>query len=135
MTTHRLFVLDGGGALVSALLLGVVLPLHADWFGAAPWALRVLAAYALVLVVVDGIGVFGRVVDTTRALRVIACGNVGYLLFTGAVLASDGVPLSAWGALYLAGEAAIVGALVVFQLRAAHGESPPVAANHGGVQR
>ncbi len=119
MTSHRLLLLDGAGALVSALLLGVVLPPHADWFGAAPWALHVLAAYALVLVVVDGICVFGRVVDTTRALRVIACGNVGYLLFTGAMLACDGVALTTWGTLYVAGEAAILAVLVSCEWRAA----------------
>lgn len=130
LTARRLLLLDGAGALVSALALGVWLPPRADWFGAAPWALRGLAAYALGLVIADGVFVFARAQAPRRALRAIALANLGYLVFTAVVLLGDGVALRVWGALYIVAEAAVVAVLVTLETRAASADPHIAQATH-----
>ncbi len=106
---QRLFVLDGCGALTSAVLLGLVLPRVAAEVGAAPEALQALAAAAVAIALVDGVCLGWG--SPRRGLFVVAVLNMAYPVASALVLAVDGVDLTAMGWAYFVGEALVVWAL------------------------
>jgi hypothetical protein len=116
---RRLLVLDGCGALASALLLGAVLPRVAPDLGASPHALYALAAAAVAIVLFDAVCV-GRG-SPRRALLAVAALNVAYPVATAAVLATDGARLTLLGWAYFVGEALVVWSLAVVEARVGGG--------------
>jgi len=116
---RRAFAIDGVGALVSAVALGLVLPSFAVELGTTRPALYVLAALPVVFALYDLACVLLRAPRWRAALRVIAAANAAYAPISIAVLIGDGVGLSALGYAYFAGEITIVLALALLQLRTA----------------
>lgn len=116
---RRMFVLDGLGAAVSAVALGLVLPRFSAQVGASPSALHFVAAIPV------GIAAFDLACALTRprawrgALRLVACANLAYPWISAAALWGDELPLLLLGHAYFGVEFAVVAALGAFQLHLA----------------
>lgn len=115
----RLFKLDGLGALLSTLALGVALPLVTAELGVAPWALHLLALVALGLCAFGLACLLRKPTAWRGALRALAMANALYPLLTCGVLWLDGVALRALGVAYFAVEFAIVWSLAALELSVA----------------
>ena len=113
------FVIDGVGAVTSAVLLGLVLPFGAEKLGTTREALWTLAVFPLIYAAIDvACVVVGRSRSRT-SLVVIAVLNAAYPLITASVLGRDGVALSALGAVYFVVECGIVITLAGVELHLA----------------
>ncbi|HWI19980.1 MAG TPA: hypothetical protein VNT81_19640 [Vicinamibacterales bacterium] len=116
---RTLFLVDGVGALVTAVLIGIVLPGLGEHIGMPGPVLRALAltgaicaAYSLTCAAVQP-------KRWPRYLQVIAIANAGYCLVTAALLIRFAAALHVLDWLYFVGEIAVVGALVTLELRVA----------------
>ena len=104
-----MLLLDGAGALLSALLSGFVLVRWHARVGIPPAVLYLLAAVALGLAAFDGICYLSRRIRVPRALRTIAVLNVAYCVLSlvlAAIHRDQLLPL-AYG--YLGVECIVVG--------------------------
>jgi hypothetical protein len=119
-TPRTLFLLDGVGALVTALLVGVVLPALGEHVGTPRPALRALALAAAVFAAYSLMCVAARPTRWPRYLRGIALVNAGYCVVTAAVLIRFASLLHLLDWLYFVGEIVVVLALVTLELRVAH---------------
>lgn len=119
LSPWRLFALDALGALVSALMLGVVLVHFRHLVGVPAVTLRVLALIAVVFALYSATWATIRPSAWPAGLRGIAIANLAYcvLTFGAVVYLHDAVTLL--GALYFAGEIVVVTSLAVFELRVA----------------
>ncbi len=116
---RTLFLLDGVGALVTALLVGVVLPRLGEYIGTPRPVLRALALTAAVFAAYS---LACAALQPTRwpgYLRGIALANAGYCAVTAAVLIRFRATLHPLDWIYFAGEIVVVGALVTLELRVA----------------
>lgn len=103
----RIMLLDGVGALVTALSVGVVLPLLEPWVGLPVPVLRGLGAAAAVFAAYSlSRHVGGR--TSAESLRRIATANLAYCVATAAVLALYAQEATALAFAYFLGEIAIV---------------------------
>jgi hypothetical protein len=116
---RRLFLVDGVGALVTALLVGAVLPTLREHIGMPGPVLRVLALIA---------SVFAAYSLTCAArpprrwpiyLRSIALANATYCLVTAALLIRFAALLQVLDFLYFVGEIVVLSTLVALELRVA----------------
>lgn len=119
---HRprtLFLVDGAGALVTALTIGVVLPALGEYIGTPRPVLRALALTAAVFAAYS---LTCAAIHPTRwpsYLQGIALANAGYCLVTAALLVRLRATLHALDWLYFVGEIVVVLALVTLELRVA----------------
>lgn len=141
---RTLFLVDGVGALVTALLVGVVLPTLGEHIGTPRPVLRALAMTAAVLAAYSLTCAATRPKRWPGYLRGIALANAAYCVVTAAFLIRFSATLHALDWLYFVGEIVVVCALVTFELRVARAattESPAVTArapltheDHGGAK-
>jgi hypothetical protein len=117
------FLIDGCGALVSALLLGVVLVQFESIFGMPAGVLYPLAAIAAVFMVYS-LSCYARFPANWRPfLRGIALANLSYCLLTAGLVIYHYPSLSGWGVAYFVGEIALVVGLALAEWgRAAQAE-------------
>ncbi|MEL6537293.1 MAG: hypothetical protein AAFQ98_17865 [Bacteroidota bacterium] len=104
---RRLFLLDGAGALLSAVLLGLVLPQFSDVIGMPLPVLYLLAMFPVAFFLFDGASYF-RPAQAKVNLKTIAMANAGYALLSAVLLVVHASTLSVWGWAYFVGELAIV---------------------------
>ena len=116
---HRLFLLDGVGALLSAFLTGVVLVRWKARFGLPPAVLYVLAGLALGLAAFDAWGYARPATEAARPLRTIALLNVGYCVLSLILAAVHRESLLPPAYVYLGLEYLIVGILAIVEWRMA----------------
>lgn len=116
---RRMFVLDGLGAAVSAVALGLVLPRFSELVGAAPSALRFLAVIPVGIAAFDLACALARPTAWRAALRLVACANLVYPWISAAALWRDELRLLPLGHVYFGVEFAVVAALGAFQLHLA----------------
>ena len=117
---RRLFLIDGMGALLSAISLGVVLPYWQPLFGMPVRVLLPLAAVALGFAFYS-LGCYWRFPGRWRAwLRGIAMLNITYILATLFLTVLHWAELTLWGKLYFVGEAIVVLSLAAIEWRTAH---------------
>jgi hypothetical protein len=116
---HTLFLVDGAGALVTALLVGVVLPRLGEHIGTPRPVLQALALAAVVLAAYSLTCAATRPRRWPGYLRGIALANAGYCMVTAAVLIRFAAALHVLDWLYFVGEIVVVGALVTLELRVA----------------
>jgi hypothetical protein len=119
MSHPRILWVDTCGALLSAVLHRVVLPLFASELGATESALRTLGAVALGYALFDIACLLAGPGRAPFALRVTAVANFVYPALSAAVLAADGVPLRPLGLAYIALESLVVLSLGALEWRAA----------------
>ena len=115
---RTLFLIDGIGALVSALALGVILPTFESAFGMPKRFLYLLSATAACFALYSLC--CHRYAKGERAplLRGIAIANTAYCLFTLGLLVIFREPLTGLGKLYFGGEIAVILCLVFVEARA-----------------
>jgi hypothetical protein len=122
---QRLFLVDGVGAVLSAVGLGLVLP---AWAGAVGAPTRVL--YLLVLtasgLAACSLGCFWRTPTHWRPwLTGIAQANLLYCGLTAVLLLGYAPALTAWGAAYFGLEVTVIVLLACWELHTASRPSSP----------
>lgn len=116
--------MDGVGALVTALLVGVVLPTLGEYIGMPRPVLRGLALTALVLAVYSMTCVVLRPSRWPRYLRGIALANALYCVVTAGCLVYFRAHLAMGDWIYFVGEIVVVGALVALEFRVVAAATP-----------
>lgn len=124
MTPRTLFLLDGIGALVTALLVGVVLPMFGEYFAMPRPVLRALALMAVVLAAYSLTCAAARPKRWPRYLRAVAFANATYCVVTAGCLFYFRAHLAMGDWFYFVGECAVLWALVTLELRVARTASP-----------
>ncbi len=124
---RTLFLVDGAGALVTALVVGAVLPGLGEHIGMPRPVLRALALTAAVFVAYSLTCAAMRPTHWPGYVRGIALANAGYSLVTAAVLVRFRAGLQVLDWLYFVGEIVVVCALVTLELGVAR-----VATTDGG---
>lgn len=116
---RTLFLVDAGGALVTALLVGVALPALGEHIGMPRPVLRALALTAAVFAAYSLTCAATRPTRWPGYLRGIALANAGYCAVTVALLIRFSAALRVLDWLYFVGEIVVVCALVTLELRVA----------------
>tara|TARA_R110002096_G_scaffold77896_12_gene183525 strand:- start:24312 stop:24746 length:435 start_codon:yes stop_codon:yes gene_type:complete len=126
MRPHQVFLVDGLGALVSTLLLGIMMVRFESIFGMPASVLYALAAIAAGFSLYSILCWVIEPANWRPWLRGIASANLLYCCLTVGLVITRQDDLSLLGTSYFAGEIAVVVVLALFELRVA---SNPVAAN------
>lgn len=116
---RTLFLVDGAGALVTALCVGVVLPTLGESIGMPRPVLRALALTGVVFAAYSLTCAATRPARWPAYLVGIALANAGYGLVTAAILIRVRAALHVLDWLYFVGEIVVVSALVALELRVA----------------
>lgn len=119
LAPRSLFLLDGLGALLSALLLSQVLARFPVLFGMPRGSLYVLAAFPCLFALYDGYVYLRVAAYRSWHLRVIAFANLGYCAVSAGFLFLHRPDLTTLGWTYFLLELAILIALIRVQLRVA----------------
>ena len=114
-TPRTLFFMDGVGALVTALLVGVVLPTLREYIAMPRPVLRALALTALLLAVYSMACVVLRPARWPRYLRGIALANAMYCVVTAGCLLYLRTHLAMGDWIYFVGEIVVVAGLVALE--------------------
>jgi hypothetical protein len=114
-----IFLIDGMGALVSAVLLGLVLTRLETFFGLPKNVLYVLAGIALLLAVYSLSNAFMQQINPSRRLKLIAVANLLYCLLTVVLLFIFYPQLTIFDVYYFMGELLIILSLASLELKAA----------------
>ncbi|MCK8522988.1 hypothetical protein M0D21_15530 [Aquimarina sp. D1M17] len=122
----QLFVIDGLGALLSAILLGVVLVKFEEVFGIPKVSLYILAVFPLFFMVYDVFSYFQTRDKVSLLLRAIAIINVMYcgLSLGFGVYHFNSITYFGW--LYIFVEVFIIIVLVLIELKVANRVSKKV---------
>jgi hypothetical protein len=115
----RIFLIDGFGALVSALLLGMVLVSLQGIFGIPPPALYVLAFFPCLFGFYDLYSYWYAGKNTAHFLKGIAGMNLSYCFLSVGVALYHHEVLTFWGWVYVLLEVMIVSALASLEYRVA----------------
>lgn len=121
---RTLFFMDGVGALVTALLVGLVLPTLREHIAMPPQVLTALGLTALVLAVYSMTCVVLRPSRWPRYLRGIALANAMYCVVTAGCLLYFRAHLAIGDWIYFVGEIVVVGALVALEFHVAAAATP-----------
>jgi uncharacterized oligopeptide transporter (OPT) family protein len=99
----KLFVIDGIGALVSAVMLGIVLVQLEQVFGIPAAALYILAAIPCLFALYDWYCFRSAQINLNKNLLIIAGLNVGYCILSIAItyLHKDSVTTLGWTYIFL----------------------------------
>ncbi len=122
-TRRGILLLDGIGAMLTAITVGLILPVLQAWIGLPTLTLRLLGGFAMVLAAYSLSRHFtGR--TTPTALRRIASANLAYCALTAAIVAWHARDVTAWGFAYFGGEIVIIAALSWRELALARSNEP-----------
>ena len=119
----KLFLIDGFGAIISALLLGIVLVNLESYFGIPKPTLYFLAALPCVFAVYDFYCYMRIDKNLSKYLRIIAIVNLLYCCLSLALAFVHFDVLTTLGWIYIVGEISIVAALAIFELKTANAYS------------
>lgn len=119
VTPRTLFLVDGIGALVTALVVGVVLPAFDEYFTMPRPVLHALALTAAVFAAYSLTCAAMRPKRWPGFLRAVAVANAIYCVVTAGCLIYFRVHLSMGDWIYFVGELAVLWALVTLELRVA----------------
>jgi hypothetical protein len=133
ISSRTLFLLDGAGALLSAVLLGLVLPRFESFFGMPRETLYLLAAFPLIFAGFDLWAYFRPARHLQLMLRIIALLNLGYCGFSLAMVVRHYATLTGWGLAYFAGELLIVLTLAGIEWRLASRRAPLAEEREAGA--
>jgi hypothetical protein len=111
------FLLDGLGAVFSALMLGVVLVHFHAFIGIPKDTLLLLAAFPVVFAVYDFVCFYSTSFQKSAYLKGIAIANFTYVLLSAFILFKHAGDLSLLGWLYFVGELIIVLGLGILEWR------------------
>ncbi|MEM1000262.1 MAG: hypothetical protein AAGN35_24630 [Bacteroidota bacterium] len=117
---RNLFLLDGLGALLSAVLLGWGLPAFPEIIGMPRGTLYVMALVPGLFAVYDLALYLRNRAPWGQFVRIIARANWAYCVFSLVLIAVHFEELTVWGMGYFVGEIALVGGLAVVEWRVAN---------------
>jgi FtsH-binding integral membrane protein len=117
---ERLWWIDGVGAMISAVSLGVVLPLVQPWIGMPTQTLYFLAIIPIFFALFDGFSWQQPSSKWPRRLKWIASANFSYCLLSLMMVAIHFPDLTVWGIAYFGGECLIVATLSVVEWKTAN---------------
>lgn len=115
-----LFLVDGIGAVVSALSLGVVLVLLQEYVGMPTTILYSLASLAVVYAVISFSCYFGRPANWSFWMKVVAYANLFHCIITLGLLFNYSSQITGLGYFYFIVEILIVLAIVRLELLVAN---------------
>lgn len=115
----RLFLTDGLGALVSALLLGVVLVRLEEVFGIPPPTLYILALFPCLFGIFDLYSYKYAGKNSAHFLKGIAIMNLAYCCLSVGLALYHHESLTFWGWAYILLEVMVVSALASLEYRVA----------------
>jgi len=118
-TPKQLFLIDAGGALLSAFLLGVVLVRLEHFFGIPRTVLYLLAAIPCFFAFYDLLCYFLAKQKTARLLQAIAYANILYCCLSIGLAVFHAQSITIFGWLYILGEVLIVVLLARLELKTA----------------
>lgn len=116
---HKLFLLDGLGAVLSAVSLGLLLPYFNEYIGMSLGHLYVLAGLAVVFAIYSLSCYFLKVKKWRPFMLGIGIVNFAYCSLTTFLLFGNWLTITAWGIAYFLAEVAIIYVLVYWELRTA----------------
>lgn len=117
MTYKKMFMIDGMGALISAFLLGVVLPSFQQMLGIPLSAIYFLAVFPYIFLVYDFMVYQYIEYNQGYFLKGIAWANMAYCLISAGTLYFHFDKLTLLSGIYFVGEIAIVATLAVLELQ------------------
>lgn len=121
INARTLFLIDGLGALLSAILLGIVLVGLEPFIGMPPDILYVLAGIASAFAIFSLLHYWRWNPDWQSRLKIIAIANSIYCCLTIGLVVYYLERLTTLGIIYFFVEAAIIIALVAFEFRKVSG--------------
>ena len=116
---RTLFLIDGIGALLSAFLLGVLLPQFEPYFGITSKSLLILSSIAVLFAFYSFFHYTFLPEKWRLRLRIIALLNLAYVVFTVGVVLNLRDEITTLGIVYFSLEILIVTLLAFFELRKA----------------
>ena len=116
---RSLFILDGLGAVLSAVLLGLVLVSYEHIFGMPAKILYILAFWPCLFALFDFASAIKTGINYSAQLKIIAMANLSYCLLSVVTLIFHIHTITIWGICYFVSELAIVILLVTFEFEAA----------------
>ncbi len=119
LNPRKLFLLDSGGALLTAFLTGVILVRFQSFFGMPQKALVVLSLTALLFAVYSLSCYFFAGRHWRICLQIIAIANLLYCCATAGLVIFFYSSLSIFGVLYFVGEMLLIGILLSIEWRSA----------------
>ena len=119
---QQLFLVDAVGALISAVLLGLVLTRFYDFFGIPIHALHILAIIPCFFILYDVVSYFQSRELSATLLKGIAFFNVTYCVFSLIMAFLHRETITIFGWMYIMGEVFVVLVLVGVELKVARRE-------------
>jgi len=120
-TIQTIFLIDGIGALLSAILLGLVLTRLEAFFGLPKNVLYVLSGIAMLFSIYSLTNAIIKPAKSAPRLQFIAVANLLYCVLTVVLLIAFYQQLTVYDLLYFVGELLIILSLAYYELRAAAG--------------
>lgn len=117
---RNLFLIDGLGAILSAVMLGVVLVALNSYIGLSSNTLYILAVIPIFFALYDFVVYLVNSKNWRPYLRIIAIANLLYCVFSIVILFTHLDSLKLLGWIYFVGELIIVGGLAIYELRVAN---------------
>lgn len=105
---RRIFLLDALGALTTASILGLVLPLFNNLFLLEDHIFYLLSAYVVILFFYSSSVYIFQPSSWVPHLRVIASANAAYCIFTIAIIMFKSEVVSIYTIIYFTGEAILI---------------------------
>jgi len=120
LNAKRLFLIDGTGAILSSLLLGIVLVEFEQFFGIPQSALYCLASFPCLFAVYDFLCFWKSGDHSSLFLKVIAFMNLLYCCFSIGVAFYHHQKITHYGWIYIVLEISVIVALAILELRTAN---------------
>ena len=116
LNTRRVFLVDGLGAVLTTVMLGLIFPIFIEHVGMPEYVLFALASIALTFAIYS-LGCFlFKVKKIIPFLAIIITGNATYCLFTTALMVLFSDSLTAIGVLYFIGEVLVIISLLTVEI-------------------
>lgn len=109
--TKKIFLVDAIGAMISALLIGLVIAPYEGFFGVPTPIAYLLCFIAILLSAFSLLSYLFTQNSWKKNLRIIAILNLGYCAFTASVLTLNSEGITFWGWSYFILEMLIIFAL------------------------
>ncbi len=116
----KLFLIDGIGAIVSAVMLGIILVYLESWFGIPKKVLYVLAFFPCLFAAFDFLVYRYTKSKLSRYLIIIAYANLGYVGLSLSLAWYHLPKLTGLGWIYITCEVSIILLMVYIELATAH---------------
>lgn len=118
-SAKKLLIIDGTGAMISALMLGIVLVHFESFFGIPSNTLYVLASFPVLFALIDLIAIKNIGFKARFFLRLIAVLNFAYCILSILLTSFHFDKITSWGWLYIGVEIIIIIILAAVELSTA----------------